>query len=411
MKSKKIITSLIVASMIFSGATIISHANYNTSINKTSINKTNNILLSKPENIYDYCIVNNNANLILTNKNNVIIDIISTGEMASVLQKGTNKSLVKIKETGAIGYINNNNLQYIESNLNSKLTPDLNIGQTVNISNCVNLRSGASMSSNIVKTLTNNQSVKILAKQGEWFKVSVDDVTGFIYEDYIGILDKTPNSQVDANSNTNKILANTTTKSSHVNKTSSSINVIPPHTKVDKIVTDNTKTNSNTKVIPTNKIPDSKVPDSKIPDKTPIKPPVTPKYKEYVMPQNQPLTHWETGYNIVTNMMNATLANGVKMNIYSNENTLSGSIAQVLVEFNNEPGKVYHGNAECLVNYSGAPNKDGFFYEVPLYYHDKLKGTLFYAGNTFGMIQNGGYETANSNTPSYFRFSDGYTKF
>lgn len=179
MKSKKIISAVVISAVLASGATM-----FFSSSNKQS---TKNILLFTNNNGYDYCVVNDNRNLVLTNKSGKITSYVSTGEMVEVLNSDKKQSLVKIRETGDIGYINNEDIRFIKSGINSQITSENLIGETINISASVNLRENPSLDSGVLTTLPNNTQLKILGKQGEWFEVCVGNSVGFIYEEYVGV--------------------------------------------------------------------------------------------------------------------------------------------------------------------------------------------------------------------------------
>ena len=135
-------------------------------------------------------VINGNSSMNLYGLSNGfgIVSNLSTGEMLTILgqvQNGYCK--VKVQETGAVGYINVANMQNILNGTNDSFTQLSGIGQVVNVSSNVRLRSNPAIGNNIIGHLSNGTSLNILGKQGQWYKVSVNGQTGFIYEEYVSI--------------------------------------------------------------------------------------------------------------------------------------------------------------------------------------------------------------------------------
>ena len=135
-------------------------------------------------------VINGNSSMNLYGLSNGfgIVSNLSTGEMLTILgqvQNGYCK--VKVQETGAVGYINVTNMQNILNGTNDSFTQLSGIGQVVNVSSNVRLRSNPAIGNNIIGHLSNGTSLNILGKQGQWYKVSVNGQTGFIYEEYVSI--------------------------------------------------------------------------------------------------------------------------------------------------------------------------------------------------------------------------------
>lgn len=187
---------------------------------------------------------NSQMNLYALSNGKGIISNLSTGEMLSILGQQGSYCKVKVQETGAIGYINVANMQRIINGTNVSLAQLSKNGQIVNVSTRVRLRSNPSINANIVSYLKNGFNVKILGKQGQWYKVSINGQIGFIYEEYIALINN--NQQVtSAKKNSSKILTNTKENNSSNNSTSS--NNISGNNRSNSVL-------SNSKNISTNKL-------------------------------------------------------------------------------------------------------------------------------------------------------------
>lgn len=237
MKSKKIISALVISAILASGTTALFRSS-----NKQSIK---DILLFTNNNSYDYCVVNDNRNLVLTNQSGKVTSYVSTGQMVEVLNSGKNKSLVKIRETGDTGYINNEDIRFIKSGIDSQMISENLTGETINISSNVNLRMNPSLNSTVLRALPNNTQLKILGKQGEWVKVCIDNSVGFIYEEYVG------ENKINNNDFTNKTSNNTVVKT-----TKGRLNIATVHKSVKNMPI---KKSSNNNLVEPNEITPSKV--------------------------------------------------------------------------------------------------------------------------------------------------------
>ena len=125
-------------------------------------------------------------------------------------------------------------MKKIVSGVEDNLTSLSGTAYTTNVSTMVNLREEATMNSTTLAKLKNNTSIILLGKQGDWYKVSYNGTTGYIYGEYIAI----------ANSNTNSNAINNTSSSSNnkskiigtasSNSKNSSIKVTSSHSKANK---------------------------------------------------------------------------------------------------------------------------------------------------------------------------------
>ena len=153
---------------------------------------------------------------------------VSVGEMATINNGNIDNGYYKvtIHETGDVGYLKSSDVQEIHNYPNSPLTSLNEDGSIVNVSYAVNVRQGAGLNTDVLTTLHNGKNVKVIGKQGEWYKVQVDGITGYIYQEYISI-NKTVNKDTHTSSLTNKTINKDTSNSTNkiTNKdTNNSIN-------------------------------------------------------------------------------------------------------------------------------------------------------------------------------------------
>ena len=134
---------------------------------------------------------------------------VSVGEMATINNGNIDNGYYKvtIHETGDVGYLKSSDVQEIHNYLDSPLTSLNEDGSIVNVSYAVNVRQGAGLNTDVLTTLHNGKNVKVIGKQGEWYKVQVDGITGYIYQEYISI-NKTVNKDTHTSSLTNKTINN-----------------------------------------------------------------------------------------------------------------------------------------------------------------------------------------------------------
>ena len=219
------IISIIMGSLMLSGA-LIGVNNIN-NINRINDNTkiVNKVLLASPSSIVgERAVVVNtdNSPLVLYSKasgSSNITSYISVGEMLTIENSGDNFYKVKVQETGAVGYISAHNLQIITSGVNEPCNVVNKVGYIINVSSRVNLRVNATMSSNILAKLSNNTKVNVFGKQGQWYKVNCDGTVGYIYEEYVGISNKVAleNESKDNNSNISKVINTGKSNSSKIN--------------------------------------------------------------------------------------------------------------------------------------------------------------------------------------------------
>ena len=233
----------------------------------------NKVLMVNNSSTNEAVVINRNSsmNLYALSNGSGIVSNLSTGEMLTILGQAQNGYCkVKVQETGVIGYISVANMQNILNGTNDTFTQLSGNGQVVNVSSNVRLRNNPAIGNNIIGHLTNGTSFSILGKQGQWYKVSVNGQTGFIYEEYVST--NIANNSVSVNSNNSNT---STTSSSSSNSTSNSnssnhVKNIVVRTKssitsnsssnVDNTVKNNTKYISGSKAHINNKSNSSSIP-------------------------------------------------------------------------------------------------------------------------------------------------------
>ena len=55
----------------------------------------------------------------------------------------------------------------------------------------LNMREGASTSKNVIKQLAKGTEVNILSEEGEWYQISVNNITGYVNKKYINKKEET----------------------------------------------------------------------------------------------------------------------------------------------------------------------------------------------------------------------------
>lgn len=175
---------------LIAGATISSSIAVPIAANSQNVNTINNVLMSnniKNSQTNEAVVINGNSNINLYGLSNGkgIISKLSVGEMLTILGQQGSYCRVKVQETGAIGYINIANMQRIVNGTNAVFENLSKNGQVINVSTDVRLRKKPSINSEIIDKLSNGTNFKILGKQGQWYKIEVDNKIGFIYEEYV----------------------------------------------------------------------------------------------------------------------------------------------------------------------------------------------------------------------------------
>ena len=212
----KMLVGILVVSLIGAGGVFLS-SNASISNNTMGINKT--VLAGTVNNSGNKaCVINGNDSLVLytSASNSNIQSYISVGEMLTINSYSNGYYNVTVQETGATGYISSSDMQKIVSGVEDNLTSLSGTAYTTNVSTMVNLREEATMNSTTFAKLKNNTSITLLGKQGDWYKVSYNGTTGYIYGEYIAIANSNTNSSAinNTSSSSNTIIASKSTNSS-----------------------------------------------------------------------------------------------------------------------------------------------------------------------------------------------------
>ena len=76
-------------------------------------------------------------------------------------------------------------------------------GVIVNVSTNLRVRKEASSSSFVLGYLLNNQSVNIIGKEGNWYKIKFNGATGYVSSDYVKITNGNSNNESSNGNNSN----------------------------------------------------------------------------------------------------------------------------------------------------------------------------------------------------------------
>ncbi|WP_066868838.1 NlpC/P60 family protein [Clostridium mediterraneense] len=208
------IAGLVLASALLVGAnTAHAHKHATSTQNKQTTKVTKNEVLLANANhkmVTNAMVVNGNGNLVLRsqgNKNGKIVSNLSVGEMLKIQSYSQNWYKVTVQETGSTGYISADNLRLIESGVNATPVEMNNNGQVINVSSSLNVRENATMASSVIDSLSNGNQVKVIAKQGEWYKININGTIGYVYGEYLNIGSAV--STTSSNSTTSNKVANT----------------------------------------------------------------------------------------------------------------------------------------------------------------------------------------------------------
>lgn len=180
---KNRIALILISAGLLSGGALLTQANFNKPIK----NNINNVRLLTDTNNASYgCVINGNGDLSISNSRGEIVGYISVGQMLKLGSNNGKSTFVTVEETGVTGYINNSNIKDITSGISDQVVRMNRKGTVINVSTDVHLRADATMNSGIVANLTNGTNLTITGKQGNWYRVSINGIKGYIFEEYIG---------------------------------------------------------------------------------------------------------------------------------------------------------------------------------------------------------------------------------
>ena len=196
--------------------------------NKTTIeNVIETITEDYQENTYESkaptekgVVINISSNLrvrIGASTSSATIGYLLNGQAVSI--KGEVSGWYKIDFNGREGYVSK---EYIQKG--SSHTPTISntsasgLGKVINISSSINIRSGAGTEHSVVGTLHNSETVNILEKSGDWYHVSHNGITGYIFAEYLQEVSSESSSK-------SQVSSRTLNKTGKVVNISSSLNI------------------------------------------------------------------------------------------------------------------------------------------------------------------------------------------
>ncbi|WP_297635735.1 SH3 domain-containing protein [uncultured Clostridium sp.] len=158
-------------------------------------------------------------------------------EVTSTVQNTTvqNKTTAKVNPTSSTEIVNNKVVNNTANNkvtnstvkqttnntvkqaANNTVVPENTFGE-VTVPVGLRIRSGATVNSSIVGALQDGAGFKIVAKVGDWYKISANGVTGYVFGDYVKLVKSLPQSTVKTNNKTNTSKENNTVKNTNTVK-------------------------------------------------------------------------------------------------------------------------------------------------------------------------------------------------
>ena len=135
------------------------------------------------------------------------------GQSIDIVAKSGN--WYKIKYNGSYGYVYGDyvkvgNTSNSKPSVSHKKTVEkIQKGHIVNISSSLRVRSSASTNSNTKGYLRNGQSIDIVAKSGNWYKIKYNGSYGYVYGDYVKVgntSNNKPNNKPITNTGSNQTI-------------------------------------------------------------------------------------------------------------------------------------------------------------------------------------------------------------
>lgn len=119
---------------------------------------------------------------------------------------GKSGSWYKINFKGKTGYVSGDYIEEVNGNTNNSNninnnTTDLGgkVGQVINVTSSLRIRSGASTSHSIVGYLSNGEKFDINGRTGDWYKIKSKGISGYIHKDYVKILPQGEDDNTNSN--------------------------------------------------------------------------------------------------------------------------------------------------------------------------------------------------------------------
>lgn len=163
----------------------------------------------------------------------------SASTSSSVITRLTNGTEVKIvgtegdwykiySESFGYGYVSKSYITIVSNDNSGDNTQDTTTetGTIINISTALNVRESASTSSKIIGTLKNGESINIVAKEGNWYKIQDSSFgTGYVYGDYVKVNSTTTPEEPSTPETPSTPDTNTTTQTGQVVNVTSKLNI------------------------------------------------------------------------------------------------------------------------------------------------------------------------------------------
>lgn len=141
-----------------------------------------------------------------------VVGWLYNGDNFEILGKQGQWYKVKHKET--TGYVHGDYVKVLEENSggsNNNTTPSTpetpkeSVGNVINAPNGLRVRQGAGTSYSVVGWLSNGDQVKVLGKEGQWYKIDNKGTQGYIHGDYLRLKEDSDSSQGSNNSGNSSV--------------------------------------------------------------------------------------------------------------------------------------------------------------------------------------------------------------
>ncbi|MEG0672334.1 SH3 domain-containing protein, partial [Clostridium sp.] len=116
----------------------------------------------------------------LKDANGNVLENANQFDMLDIISTSNGKYLV-VTQSGVKGYLSSSDFEIVTNGENSKLENLDKVSKVSNVTTVLNLRQDPSTNSNIIDTMPNNTTLKVIGKQGDWYKVKFNGKLGFVY--------------------------------------------------------------------------------------------------------------------------------------------------------------------------------------------------------------------------------------
>lgn len=89
---------------------------------------------------------------------------------------------------------------------NSNLERSSSKGKVVNVSSNLRIRENASVNSNVKGSLKNGELFNIDEKEGNWYKINYNGITGYVHSDYVSVITNSNNNSTSNNGNLENVV-------------------------------------------------------------------------------------------------------------------------------------------------------------------------------------------------------------